>query len=430
MTDIKYQKSIEYLQRALKSIPLGSQTFSKSMTQFPYGVSPYYITKGKGSHVWDIDGNEYIDFVNGLLAISLGYQDADVDRAVLEQMQQGVIFSLSHPVEAELAEKIIELVPCAEMVRFGKNGSDATSGAIRAARAYTGKDHVIVCGYHGWQDWYIGSTTKNLGVPKSTQALTHKFSYNDLDSLQQVFKEYSGQVAAVIMEPMNTTFPKTGFLEGVKDITHKHGALLIFDEMITGFRFARGGAQEYFNVTPDLATFGKGVANGYPLSIVAGRKDIMQLFDEIFFSFTFGGETLSIAAALAVLNKMEKDPVIETLASSGEYLLKGVKKLLQKHNLQDVLDTCGHPAWSFLVFKDVGQYTLWNIKTLWMQEMLKRGILSFGTHNISYAHTKQDIDKLLQVYDEVLAILKNAITKNKLAEYLNCETLKPLFKVR
>src|SRR5438132_9072740 len=185
----RYRKSEQLLERALRSIPLGTQTFSKSKTQFPYNVSPYYVTHGNGSHVWDVDGNEYIDFINSLAAITLGYNDPDVTAAVKKQLEDGVIFSLAHPLEIEVAEKMIELVPCAEMVRFGKNGSDATAGAVRIARAFTGRDHVAICGYHGWQDWYIGATARNMGVPESTRKMTHSFSYNDIDSLQALFKE-------------------------------------------------------------------------------------------------------------------------------------------------------------------------------------------------------------------------------------------------
>ena len=277
------------LARARRTIPLGTQTFSKSYTQYPHGVSPYFIARGKGSHVWDIDGNEYVDFVNALCSVTLGYGDTDVDSAVRTQLDDGVIFSLPHPIETEVAEAIVEMVPCAEAVRFGKNGSDATSGAIRLARAYTKRDRVAVCGYHGWQDWYIGSTARSAGVPDAVKQLTHSFAYNDLESLNRLLDAHPNDFAAVILEPMNVTYPKPGFLESVRELTEQRGIILIFDETITGFRFANGGAQELFGVTPDLATFGKGLANGYPLSAIAGRSDIMKLMEEIFFSFTFGG---------------------------------------------------------------------------------------------------------------------------------------------
>lgn len=426
----RYVKSQETLERALKTVPLGSQTFSKSKTQFPYGVSPYFIQKAQGSHVWDVDNNEYIDFMNSLLAITLGYNDPDVNKAVKHQLELGTLFSLPHPLEFEVAEKIVEMVPCAEKVRFGKNGSDATAGAIRLARAYTNKDHVIVCGYHGWQDWYIGSTARNLGVPKATIDLTHAFMYNDIESLHKVFKEYPDQIASVIMEPMNLHYPKEGFLQEVKEITHKNGALLIFDETITGFRYSKGGAQELFNVIPDLATFGKGLANGYPISAVAGSDKYMHLMEEIFFSFTFGGETLSLAAALATLNKLQNQPILETIKTQGQKVIIELNNLIQKHELTDVFSVAGHPTWSFFVIKDIEPYTSWDIKTLYLQEMFRRGILTITTNNMSYSHSDEDLSKLFKAYDEVLALLKEAIQNKKIENYLNCKPLEPLFKVR
>ncbi len=427
---MRYKRSEEMLERALKSIPLGSQTFSKSKTQYPLGVSPYFITKGAGSRVWDIDGNEYIDFINSLAAITLGYNDPDVTAAVRGQLDDGIIFSLPHPLETEVAEKLIEMVPCAEMVRFGKNGSDATSGAIRLARAFTGREHVAVCGYHGWQDWYIGSTARNLGVPVATRRLTHSFNYNDIDSLNAIFKRCRSTLAAVIMEPMNVAEPENGFLESVRELAHKNGALFIFDETVTGFRFANGGAQEYFGVTPDLATFGKGLANGYPVSAVAGRADIMKLMEEVFFSFTFGGETLSLTAALATMKKMEREPVIETIWSQGAKAKKGLTAMIEKHGLSDVLSVKGKDCWSFLIFKDTETYSQWEIKTLFLQEMFAKGILTIGTHNMSYAHSDADIEKLTSAYDNAFGIIREVLTDKTLDKRLHTKPLVPLFKVR
>ena len=252
----RYARSEAWLERAERSIPLGSQTFSKSKTQYPHGVSPYFIQRGLGSRVWDIDGNAYLDFINGLASVTLGYLDPDVTAAVQAQLQEGTIFSLAHPIEAETAEQIVEMVPCAEMVRFGKNGSDATSGAVRVARAYTGRDHVAVCGYHGWQDWYIGSTARHKGVPDAVRRLTHAFPYNDVASLEAILIEHRGNVAAVVLEPLGFTPPQDDFLERVQALAHHHGALLIFDETVSGFRVNQGGAQAHFGVTPDLATLG------------------------------------------------------------------------------------------------------------------------------------------------------------------------------
>jgi glutamate-1-semialdehyde 2,1-aminomutase len=425
-----FKRSEEYLARAERTIPLGSQTFSKSRTQFPYGVSPYFVTRAQGSRIWDVDGNEYIDFINSLASITLGYQDPDVTSAVREQLDIGVIFSLPHTIEAEVAELICEMVPCAEQVRFGKNGSDATSGAIRLARAYTGRDHVAVCGYHGWQDWYIGSTARNRGVPRATRELTHTFTYNDLQSLRTLLDERPGQFAAVILEPMNVVEPQPGFIAGVKELTHKHGAVLVFDETITGFRYANGGAQELFGVTPDLATFGKGLANGYPVSAVAGRREIMKLMEEIFFSFTFGGEALSLAAARATLKKLQTQDVVGTIRRRGERLLAGVRERLARHGIGDFVTASGHPAWSFLVVKDAGQVSQWHTKTLLMQELFERGVLAYGSHNMSFAHSDADIDYLLRVYDEVFPLLRSAVLEGRMSQLLRCRPLEPLFRVR
>ncbi len=426
----RYKKSEEYLTRALRTVPLGSQTFSKSKTQLPVGVSPFFAAKGDGAYIWDVDGNKYIDFVNSLASVTLGYNDPDVNKAVAEQLQNGTIYSLSHELEFKVAEKIVEMVPCAEMVRFGKNGSDATSGAIRLARAYTQRDHVLVCGYHGWQDWYIGSTTRDMGVPKAVKDLTHKFFYNDVTSLQTKLEELKGKVAAVILEPVNVVAPENDFLQKVKDLTHEHGAVLIFDETITGFRYANGGAQEFFGVIPDLASFGKGLANGYPVSAIAGKKELMQLMEEIFFSFTFGGETLSLAAAYTVLSKLQREPVVEKLFTTGKSLIEKLNLLISEFDLHAIFSVSGYPVWSFLIIKDTKQYDSWELKTLLLQEMFANGIFMIGTHNISYAHSDKDIDDLIRSYRLYFEKVKIAIEKNNLRSMLLCEPLKPLFKLR
>lgn len=418
----QFNKSADQLKRAERVIPLGSQTFSKSRMQFPQGAAPLFLVKGDGARVWDPDGNDYIDFINGLAALTLGYKDRDVDAAVKAQLEDGVIFSLPHPLETEVAELIVDMVPCAEQVRFGKNGSDATSGAIRLARAYTGRDHVAVCGYHGWQDWYIGSTARNLGVPEATQGLTHIFQFNDLDSLTRILSQ--NDFAAVILEPMNIAYPDAGFLEGVVEVAHAHGALAIFDEMVTGFRVAPGGAQELFGVTPDLATFGKGLANGFPLSAVAGRADIMALMEEIFFSFTMGGECLSLAAAKATLSKIKRDAVPDHLARIGSHILDNTRECIKAAQCGHFLEISGHPAWSFLHFANL------DIKTLFMQELLARGFLTFGTHNISFAHDVGDAKALLSAYEEVFPMLSTAVANDNVRDLLRCEPLVPLFQVR
>ena len=423
-------KSESFLLRAEKVIPLGSQTFSKSKTALPIGVSPFFVQRAKGSKFYDIDGNEFIDFINGLASVTLGYCDVDVFKAVTQQFKKGVTFSISHPIETELAEILTELIPCAEMVRFGKNGSDATTAAIRVARAFTGREHVAVCGYHGWHDWYIGSTTRDLGVSNDVKKLTHKFKYNDLHSLKSLLAKKHSNFAAVIMEPMNLHWPEENYLKEVAELTRKHGALLIFDETITGFRFDLGGAQNYFNVIPDLATFGKGIANGFPLSVLAGKKKYMRLVEKIFFSGTFGGETLSIAAAIAVIKKYKKKNVIKKLVTQGNKIIKGTEKLIIKHKLTKILNVTGHPSWSFINFLSHGKISPFTIRTLFIQEIFSRGIYTLGSHNLSYSHTNEDIKKLLTCYDEVFPIIHSALTKGNILKKLKCKPIKPLFKVR
>jgi glutamate-1-semialdehyde 2,1-aminomutase len=426
----RYKKSNDYLVRAMKTIPLGSQTFSKSITQYPKGAAPLFVKKGKGCRIVDIDDNEYIDFVNSLASVTLGYCDEDIDAAVIDQLKNGVSFSLPHILEAEVAEKIVDLVPCAEMVRFGKNGSDATSAAIRLARAYTGKSKIAVCGYHGWQDWYIGSTTRNLGVPEEVKSLTKKFEYNNIDSLEKILNEDKNEFAAIIMEPMNICYPEKGFLEKVREIATKKNIVLIFDETITGFRFAKGGAQELFKVYPDLSTFGKGLANGYPLSAVVGRKNIMLMMEDIFFSGTFAGETLSLSAAKEVLNKINDQSILSSIERMGSYLLEELNKRISLKKVDKYFYTSGHPSWSFLNIKESEEFNVYEAKTLILQEMFQRGIITLGTHNLSYSHTKEDIDELMRAYDEVLPLVADAIDKKNIKERLNCEVLVPLFKVR
>jgi glutamate-1-semialdehyde 2,1-aminomutase len=425
-----YTKSSQWLARAEHSIPLGSQTFSKSRIAYPKNVAPLFLTKGKGCQVWDADENQYTDFVSGLLSISLGYGDEDVDNAVIEQLKSGVSFSLPHRLEMEVSELLIDMIPCAEMTRFGKNGSDATSAAIRLARAYTNREHVAVCGYHGWQDWYIGSTTRDLGVPNAVKSLTHSFNYNDLNSLKEIFEQQPERISAVILEPMNTCLPKDNFLQKVKELCLQHGAVLIFDETITGFRFSQGGAQQLFSVEPDLATFGKGMANGYPISAIVGRRDIMMLMEDIFFSGTFGGETLSLAATKATLIKIKKQNVLEHIHAMGTKLLNGLTKLIKKYNAQSWLSLAGHPSWSFLLMTGTGGYSQIELKSLFIQEMSERGILLGGGHNLSFAHKDKDIDTLLKAYDEVLLILSDTVKNKDFTQRFRGELLEPVFKVR
>jgi glutamate-1-semialdehyde 2,1-aminomutase/spore coat polysaccharide biosynthesis protein SpsF len=427
----RYEKSIEMYNRVSKTIPLASQTFSKSITQVPFGASPLFVDKADGARFWDIDGNEYLDFVNSLLCITLGYNFPPIVNAVKEQLDRGTIFSLPGILEGEVAELLVDMVPSAEMVRFGKNGSDVTSAAVRIARAATGKDIVISCGYHGWQDWYIGITSKNLGVPNSTSELTKKFNYNDIESLESLVKEHSGEISCVIMEPMNVNYPEKGFLEAVRKICDRENIVLIFDEMITGFRFSNGGAQEYFGVTPDMSCFGKGIANGYPISALVGKKSLMLKMEDIFFSGTFGGELLSLAAAKETLTQLQSKPILNEISEKGKYLQDNLNSLINEYSFGDFFEVPGHPSWTFFMIKESSLYDVHELKTFYLQEMFIKGIYIIGSHNISYAHKTEDLDILIAGYrsffNTVKEVLNNSANFNDL---LCCEAVQPLFKVR
>ena len=421
---------MDFLDLVEKIIPLGSQTFSKSRAQYPVGVSPLFIDRGDGSKVWDIDGNEYVDFVNSLLAVSIGYNNIDINAAVMEQLKKGVTFTLPSSLEYDVARLLVDIVPCAEMVRFAKTGSDATSAAIRLARAHTKKDLIAVCGYHGWHDWYIGTTTKNLGIPPSVSGLSLVFPYNNIEALESLLISKKGKFAAIIMEPMNAVFPAAGYLQKVRELANQHEVVLIFDEICTGARLAPGGAQELFGVTPDLCTMGKGLANGHPLSAVMGKREIMELCSEIFFSGTFGGENLSLAAAKEVLTLVKTGVVTKKLEQTGSMIMEGVRELVTDNGLDGILSFSGHPSWCFINISRETVNDVMLLKTLFLQEMFKRGILILSTHNISYAHSTSDVTQLLAAYSETMGVIKDRVKNNCVRDALECEPLKLLFKVR
>ena len=426
----RYAESLSLLARAERTIPLASQTFSKSRIQFPPDAAPLFLDSGKGGRVTDVDGNSYVDLVCGLLPVTLGYCDPDVDRAIGDQLAKGISLSLATRLEAELAERLVEIIPCAEMVRFGKNGTDATSAIVRLARAATGRDRIAVCGYHGWQDWYIGATTRHLGVPQAVRDLTHLFPYGDLAALEELLESRKDEFALVMMEPANAVAPPDGYLQGMCDLAHKHGALFAFDEIITGFRFALGGAQELFGVTPDLASFGKGMANGMPISAVVGRADIMRLMEDIFFSGTFGGEALSLAASIATIDKMKDQNVITRLWDTGGALANGVRELAHRHGLDDVVTLAGFPPWMLVGFHDHAAARKEAIKTLYISEMAANGVLVNASHNICAAHDQADITQALNAYDAALGTIAAELAQGGLEDRLPVPAVEPVFAVR
>jgi glutamate-1-semialdehyde 2,1-aminomutase/spore coat polysaccharide biosynthesis protein SpsF len=423
-------RSQEWLARARKVIPGCAQTFSKGYNQYVQGVAPVFLERGKGARVWDVDGNVYLDYVQGLLPNILGYAHDEVNAAASAQLARGHSFSLPHPIEVELAERLTRIIPCAEMVRFGKNGSDATSGAVRVARAFTGRERVACCGYHGWQDWYIGSTTRSAGVPSAIRALTHPFVYNDAGSLDKVLEEHKGEFAAVIMEPVNFVEPKPGFLQQVKELAQRHGALLIFDEICCGFHFGLGGAQKRYGVTPDLACFGKAMGNGFPITCVVGRADVMKMFQEVFVSFTFAGEVASMVACLKVLDILETTDTLAQMESNGRTLQEGFNALAKCSGLSPRFECVGHPTWSLVKFRDAqGKDSLLE-RSLFTQEAVKRGVLLLATHNMTAAHNATVVEQTLEAYAAVFKMLAGWLADPNPARFLEGEMIQPVFRVR
>jgi glutamate-1-semialdehyde aminotransferase/spore coat polysaccharide biosynthesis protein SpsF (cytidylyltransferase family) len=405
----KIDASDAWWARGEKLIPAGTQTLSKGPSQFVRGFAPKYIARGKGSHVWDVDGNEFIDYPMGLGPVSLGHGHPEVVAAVAKQLAEGTTFSLMHPLEVTLAERLVKVIPCAERIRFGKNGSDATSACIRAARAKTGRTQIARCGYHGWQDWSIDKSygIRSRGVPDEVMRLTTPFPYNDLGALESVLKQEP--CAAVILEPVAAFPPFEGYLPGVRELATKYGAVLVFDEVITGFRYARGGAQEYFKVTPDLTSMGKGVANGLPLALVAGKAEFMEPFEEIFFSFTFGGEVASLAAAMATIDVMEREDYWAHVWKQGAKLQNGFRALANEFGLSKTVDCGGMPPWTVTLFTDTAGFSSLQLKTLFQQEMLRWGILFSGSQFICLSHSDDDIVSTIEAYGEAFKVLRFAL---------------------
>jgi glutamate-1-semialdehyde 2,1-aminomutase len=425
---MKFTASQDWLAHAQGLIPLGAQTFSKSITQFPPKISPLYCERGLGGKIWDIDGNCFVDLISGLASVTLGYCEPEVNDAVIEQLNKGVTFSLSSKLEAEVAELVCELVPSAEMVRFAKNGSDVTSAAVRLARASTSKEIILTSGYHGWHDWYIGITSMHRGVPKVVSELTDTFEFNNIESFERALKKHGDNVAGVILEPLAAALPKQEFLEHLRSRTRELGIVLVFDEIVTGFRVSPGGAQELLGITPDLTCLGKGIANGFPLSALAGRRDLMTLLERVFFSGTFGGETLSLAAAKVVLNRV-KNGSTKVLLNKGAFLRVEVEKLFSELNFQ-LAKFSGHDSWLFLLWNISDSEELQNVKTLFLQEMINNGVLVLSSHNVMAGHTHEDLLKVCDAYRKTLTIVKSAYEKKNYEELLRDNPIRPLFTVR
>ncbi len=420
------KKSNEIFSRSEGLIPAHTQTLAKGPGQWIKGVAPKYLVKGKGSHVWDADGNEYIDYNMGIGPISLGYCYDKVDNAIKEQLQDGITFSLMHPLEVEVAELVKSVVPNTESVRYSKTGCDITTAAVRLARAFTGREKVLCCGYHGWHDWYISVTDRNKGIPEAVKDLTYTISYNDIQSVKDSIDE---DTACVIIEPFVFDEEKNNFLSELREVCDEYGTLLIFDEMWTGFRIAKGGAQEYFNVKADLACFSKAVANGMPISILTGRADVMQLLEkDVFFFTTFGGEALSLAATKATLNEIVEKNLPEVLDRQGKKLKDGYNKIAAELGM-NYTACSGYNCRTIMTFNgDLSGCNPLEMKSLVQQEMIKRGVLWGGFHNMCLSHTDEDIEYTLKAYSVVLPTLKKAVDEKNVKGYLKGEAVEPVFR--
>lgn len=418
-------RSFDYWNRAQRLIPNGTQTLSKGPDQFVRGIYPIYLERGQGCHVFDVDGNEYIDYPMSLGPVILGHAYPATVEAIQRQLERGITFTLMHPLEVELAELICQCVPCAEMVRYAKNGSDATSAAIRVARAHTGREKVAHCGYHGWQDWYAIATPRDRGIPRALKDLIFTFKYNQIETLERIFAEQPGQVAAVILE-QGAENPQDDFLGRVKELTHRHGAVLIFDEIVTGFRYALGGIQEYFGVVPDLACFGKAIANGMPLSVLVGRKEIMRTCEEVFFSMTFGGEALSLAAAVATIREIREKEVIPYLWKMGRRWKEEFNGMARELGVN--VECIGQGPRTSFVFRDgTGEESL-EMRGLFLQETVKRGILFGGPIFMTYSHAQQDLDRTLEACEDALKILRRALNEGDILRYMEGEVPQVVFR--
>ena len=436
MQERSFAKSIALQKRFHRTIPGGAHTYAKGDDQFPEFCPPILV-KGKGSHVWDVDGNEYIEYGMGLRAVSLGHAFEPVVEAACRQMSLGSNYSRPAAIELRAAEKFLSIVPGAEMVKFAKNGSDATTAAIKLARAYTGRDKVAICGDHPFfsvDDWFIGSTKINGGIPASIQAMTLKFEFNNLSSVQCLLDRYPGEIACFIMEPEKYSPVDPDFLFGLKKLCRAHGCVFILDEMITGFRWHIGGAQTLYNIQPDLSTFGKAMGNGFAIAALAGKREIMELGgiqherERVFLlSTTHGAENHALAASIAVMESYEKYQVIEYLNYQGERLRKGMKQCIAEHHLEDYVDIIGHP--SCLVFSTYDQnkqpYSQ-AYRTLFLQEIIKRGVIAPNLV-ISYAHKDEEVDRTLEIIHEALGIYRKAIDEG-VCKYLNGRPVQPVYR--
>jgi glutamate-1-semialdehyde 2,1-aminomutase len=432
-----FEKSNQLRRKSHLLIPGGAHTYAKGDDQYPV-MSPGFMVRGEGCHVWDPDGNEYIEYGMGLRSVTLGHGFRPVIEAAYRQMSLGINFTRPSPVEIEAAENLLSLTPFADMVKFGKNGSDVTTAAVKLARAYTGRDRVALCADHPFfstDDWFIGSTAMNAGIPQAIQDLTVGFNYNDIPSLEQLFARYPGQIACIIMEVETTEGrPEPGYLENVRRVCHANGALLIFDEIITGFRLSLGGVQNIHGVAPDLTTFGKALGNGFSISALAGQREIMELGglvqterERVFLlSQTYGAENQNLAAAVETMNFYRSVDVVGTMRKQGERLAAGVRQQIAEQGVEGFFEVVGHPSNLIYVTRDPDKNRSQAYRALFMQEIIKRGVIG-PSFVISYAHSDSDVDRTIEVVGEALQVYCRALNDGAEA-HLTGRPVKPVFR--
>jgi glutamate-1-semialdehyde 2,1-aminomutase len=408
----KLKKSNNLKERADKVIPHQTGTFSRGAASFIKGVYPIYAQRANGSKFFDVDGNEYLDYLCGLGPITLGYNYSKMNDAIIKQLQKGILFSLPSPEEVELSELLCKTIPYAEMVKFEKSGSNAVTGAIRAARAITRKEKIAYCGSGGvWHDWQAAMVSRDEGVPKFNASLIKIFDYNDIEGLEQIFLENKNEIAAIVLEPTHFEKPENGFLKKVRKIADDNNALLILDEIVTGFRFDLGGAQKFFDIKGDFVCFGKGMSNGLPLSAITGPQEFMKKFDELWVSSSNNSEILSIAGTIAVINEMKDEDTISHCWRVGKELFEGWNKIVEKHGIDAKMN--GYPIRMEQACYDKNGEASLELKSVLLQEMVKKGIFMspLGSVYLSYSHSNEDIEQTLDTLDEVCKII-NLKTKN------------------
>ncbi|MGD0229494.1 MAG: glutamate-1-semialdehyde 2,1-aminomutase [Syntrophorhabdales bacterium] len=434
---MKFEKSRQLQQKSHSLIPGGGHTYAKGDDQYPI-LAPGFIVRGEGSHVWDPDGNEFIEYGMGLRAVTLGHGFRPVVEAAYREMAAGINFTRPSPIEAQCAETLLGLIDGADMAKFAKNGSDATTAAVKLARAYTGKDLIALCGdqaFFSTDDWFIGSTAMSAGIPQAIRDLSLKFHFNDIGSLRELFKAYPGQIACVVLEAATTVEPADGFLQDVRTVCKEEGAVFILDEMITGFRWHIGGAQAYYGVEPDLSAFGKALANGFSVSALVGKREIMELGglfhdkDRVFLlSTTHGAENHALAAAVKTMEVYKEQDVITHLWNKGETLRLGLNRVARELGVDDFFHVVGMPCSLVYATWDPEKKPSQVYRALFMQETIKRGLL-MPSLVVSFAHTDADIAKTIDGIGEALVVYEKALREGA-DKYLIGRPVKPVFRAR